>query len=82
MGTSKHIHSSAAFLFEVPGLDLPRGIQELQKGGTGPIHSRTCHVTIAGRNRRAKQGCLALEGLFQAAEVLKCHGFRTAMGEF
>ena len=35
MGTSKRIISSAAFLFEVPELDLPLVAQELQIGGTG-----------------------------------------------
>ena len=32
--SSKHIDSSAAFLFEVPGSDLPLVVQELQIGGT------------------------------------------------
>jgi hypothetical protein len=34
MGTSKHIDSSAAFLFDVPGSNLPRVVQERQIGGT------------------------------------------------
>ena len=34
MGTSKTIDSSAAFLFEVPGSNLPLVVQELQIGGT------------------------------------------------
>jgi hypothetical protein len=34
MGTSKHIYSSAAFLFEVPGSNSPLVVQELQIGGT------------------------------------------------
>jgi hypothetical protein len=34
MGTSKHIDSSAAFLFEVPGSNSPVVLQELQIGGT------------------------------------------------
>jgi hypothetical protein len=34
MGTSKLIDSSAAFLFEVPGSNLPLVVQELQIGGT------------------------------------------------
>jgi hypothetical protein len=33
-GTSKIIGSSAAFLFEVPGRNLPLVVQELQIGGT------------------------------------------------
>src|SRR5215472_5596741 len=32
MGTSKHIDSSAAFLFEVPGSNSPLVVQELQIG--------------------------------------------------
>jgi hypothetical protein len=35
MGTSKHIDSRAAFIFEVPGSNLPLGVQELQISGTG-----------------------------------------------
>ena len=34
MGTSKPIDSNAAFLFEVPGLNSPLVVQELQIGGT------------------------------------------------
>src|SRR6516225_7817452 len=34
VGTSKHIDSSAAFLFEVPGSNSPLVAQELQIGGT------------------------------------------------
>jgi uncharacterized protein len=34
MGTSKHIDSSAASLFEVPESNSPLGVQELQIGGT------------------------------------------------
>jgi hypothetical protein len=34
LGTSKLVDSSAAFLFEVPGLNSPRVVQELQIGGT------------------------------------------------
>ena len=34
MGTSKLIDSNAAFLFEVPGLNSPLVVQELQIGGT------------------------------------------------
>ncbi|MGA7938521.1 MAG: hypothetical protein WCA43_01335, partial [Bradyrhizobium sp.] len=34
MGTSKPFDSSAAFLFEVPGSNLPLAVQELQIGGT------------------------------------------------
>ena len=34
MGTSKLVDSSAAFLFEVPGSNLPLVVQELQIGGT------------------------------------------------
>src|SRR3974390_3197194 len=34
MGTSKHIDSSAAFLFEVPGSNSPLVLEELQIGGT------------------------------------------------
>jgi len=37
--------------------------------------------SIAGRNRRAKQGSLVPERPFQVAGLLKCGGFRTAMGE-
>jgi len=36
VGTSKHIDSSAAFLFEVPGSNSPLVLQELQIGGTSP----------------------------------------------
>jgi hypothetical protein len=34
MGTSKSTDSSAAFLFEVPVLNVPLVVQELQIGGT------------------------------------------------
>jgi hypothetical protein len=34
MGTSKHIDSSAAFLFEVPGSNAPLVVLEVQIGGT------------------------------------------------
>ena len=34
MGTSKHIDSSAAFLFEVPGSNSALVVQQLQIGGT------------------------------------------------
>src|SRR3974390_1050405 len=37
MGTSKLIDSSAAFLFEVPGLNSPLVVQELQIGGTSVV---------------------------------------------
>ena len=36
MGTSKLTNTSAAFLFEVPELDSPLVMQELQIGGTSP----------------------------------------------
>ena len=42
MGTSKHIDSSAAFPFEVPGSNSPHVVQELQMGGTSAL------VTAAG----------------------------------
>ena len=37
MGTIKHIDSSAAFLFEVPGSNSRLVVQELQIGGTSVV---------------------------------------------
>ena len=40
MGSSKLINSSAVFLFEVPGSNLPLVVQELQIGGTSALISK------------------------------------------
>jgi hypothetical protein len=41
MSTRKFTDSSAAFLFEVPGSNLPFVVQELQLGGTSPTGAHT-----------------------------------------
>jgi hypothetical protein len=49
--------SSAAFLFEVPGLHLPLAVQELQMGGAGrwqPMFA--CHRSLRNGSRPDLQG--------------------------
>src|SRR3974390_2465568 len=49
VGTSKHMDSSAAFLFEVPGSNSPLVVQELQIGGTKPANDRVRDRTSTRR---------------------------------
>jgi hypothetical protein len=61
MGTSKHIDSSAAFLFDVPGSNSPLVAQERQIGGTsmpdlpaGSLQSESSPICFGREHGRNK----------------------------
>jgi hypothetical protein len=54
MGTRKPIDSSAAFLFEVPGLNSPLVVQKLQIGGTSAANLKFLSVSLQDRYRNFK----------------------------
>ena len=54
MGTSKDMDSSAAFLFDVPGSNSRRVVQERQIGGTSAANLKFLSVSPRVRYRNFK----------------------------
>src|SRR5579864_9184175 len=80
MSTSKPVDSSAAFLFEVPGSNLPPVAQELQIGGTrartsSSIARQYVRGTVAAfltffHHKRSRQGLRRTRASVQRSEAL------------
>ena len=76
MGTSKHIDSSAAFLFEVPRSNSPHVAQELQIGGTSAAElkfpQRLLRSSLGNFNSPSGAGIMHMAG---ASAFRSSHGW-------
>jgi len=70
MGTSKHIDSSAAFLFDVPGSNSPRVVQERQIGGTSTVDLKSVQCERRVPVKLGASSVISIGGNWLAALML------------